>query len=57
MIGQVTAARIRHEFVLEALGEQALKNVSELVRAYRLVPPGIYKKVGRGSLSSVSGTT
>jgi class 3 adenylate cyclase/HAMP domain-containing protein len=45
VVGQVTAERIRHEFVLEALGEQTLKNVSEPIRVYRLIPPGVYDKV------------
>ena len=41
----MTAERIRHDFVLEALGEKALKNVSEPVHVYRLIPPGVYDKV------------
>ncbi len=45
VVGQVTAERIRHEFVLEALGEQTLKNVTEPIRVYRLIPPGVYDKV------------
>jgi len=45
VVGQVTAERIRHEFVLETLGEQTLKNVSEPIRVYRLIPPGVYDKV------------
>jgi len=46
VVGPATAERIRHEFVLEALGEKTLKNVSESVRVYRLIPPGVYNKVG-----------
>jgi class 3 adenylate cyclase len=45
VVGQVTAERTRHEFVLEALGEQTLKNVTEPIRVYRLIPPGVYDKV------------
>jgi class 3 adenylate cyclase len=45
VVGQVTAERIGHEFVLEALGEQTLKNVSEPIRVYRLIQPGVYDKV------------
>ena len=45
VVGQVTAERIRHEFVLEALGEQTLKNVTEPIRVCRLIPPGVYDKV------------
>jgi class 3 adenylate cyclase len=31
--------------VLEDTGEHQLKNVSEPVRVFRLVPPGVYMKV------------
>ena len=47
MIGPETAARIRDRFVLEDAGEHRLKNVSEPVRVFRLVPPGVYIKVER----------
>jgi class 3 adenylate cyclase/HAMP domain-containing protein len=46
VVGPVTAERIRHDFVLEALGEKTLKNVSEPVRVYRLIPPGVYDRIG-----------
>ena len=45
VIGPTTAERIRGQFVLEALGERRLKNVSEPVAVYRLIPPGVYEKV------------
>jgi class 3 adenylate cyclase len=45
VIGPTTAERIRGQFVLEALGERRLKNVSEAVAVYRLIPPGVYEKV------------
>ena len=45
VVGPVTAERIRRAFVLETLGEKALKNVSEPVHVYRLIPPGVYDKV------------
>jgi class 3 adenylate cyclase/HAMP domain-containing protein len=45
VVGPETAARVRQRFVLEALGERALKNVSAPVRCFRLVPPGVYEKI------------
>jgi class 3 adenylate cyclase len=39
VVGPVTAERIRHDFVLQTLGEKALKNVSEPIHLYRLIPP------------------
>jgi class 3 adenylate cyclase/HAMP domain-containing protein len=45
MIGPETAARIRERYVLEDAGEHRLKNVSEAVHVFRLVPPGVYIKV------------
>jgi len=45
MVGPVTAERIRHDFVLESVGERTLKNVSEPVHIYRLIPPGVYDEV------------
>ncbi|HEY1269495.1 MAG TPA: adenylate/guanylate cyclase domain-containing protein [Candidatus Binatia bacterium] len=47
MIGPETAARIRDRFVLEDAGEHRLKNVSDPVHVFRLVPPGVYMKVER----------
>lgn len=45
VVGPVTAERIRQHFVLESLGERSLKNVSQPLRVYRVIPPGIYGKV------------
>jgi class 3 adenylate cyclase/HAMP domain-containing protein len=44
-VGPETAERIRGHYVLEDTGEHQLKNVSQPVRVYRLVPAGIYKSV------------
>jgi class 3 adenylate cyclase len=44
-VGPETAARIRDRYVLEDVGEHQLKNVSQPVRVYRLVPAGIYARV------------
>jgi class 3 adenylate cyclase/HAMP domain-containing protein len=45
MVGPETAGRIKGQYVLEDTGEHRLKNVSEPVRVFRLVPPGVYTKV------------
>jgi len=45
VIGPATAERIRAHFVLEALGEQTFKNVSQPVSVFRLIPPGVYEKI------------
>jgi class 3 adenylate cyclase/HAMP domain-containing protein len=45
-VGPETAARIRDHYVLEDVGEHQLKNVAQPVRVYRLVPAGIYARVG-----------
>jgi len=45
MVGPETAERIKGHYVLEDTGEHRLKNVSEPVRVFRLVPPGVYTKV------------
>jgi class 3 adenylate cyclase/HAMP domain-containing protein len=45
LISPITAERIKGHFVLESLGERALKNVTEPVRLYRVIPPGIYDRV------------
>jgi class 3 adenylate cyclase/HAMP domain-containing protein len=45
VVGPATAERIRQHFVLESLGEQAFKNVSQPIRVYRVIPPGVYEKI------------
>jgi class 3 adenylate cyclase len=45
MVGPETAGRIQGQYVLEDTGEHRLKNVSEPLRVFRLVPPGVYAKV------------
>ncbi|MGH7360371.1 MAG: adenylate/guanylate cyclase domain-containing protein, partial [Candidatus Methylomirabilales bacterium] len=45
MVGPETAERTKGHYVLEDTGEHQLKNVSEPVRVFRLVPPGVYMKV------------
>ena len=45
VVGPATAERIRAHFVLEALGEQTFKNVSQPVPVFRLIPPGVYEKI------------
>ena len=45
IVGPITAERIRQHFVLEDLGERALRNVSTPLRLYRVIPPGVYEKV------------
>jgi class 3 adenylate cyclase/HAMP domain-containing protein len=47
MVGPETAERIREHYVLQDVGEHSLKNVSQPVRVYRLVPPGLYSKIER----------
>ncbi len=44
-IGPETAERIKGHYVLEDTGEHQLKNVSQPVRVFRLVPAGIYTSV------------
>ena len=44
VVGPTTANRIRSYFVLEALGEQTFKNVSQPIPVFRLIPPGVYDK-------------
>lgn len=39
------AERVKQQYVLEDSGEHRLKNVSEPVRVFRLVPPGMYARV------------
>ncbi len=45
MVGPEAAERITWHDVLEDTGEHRLKNVSEPVRVFRLVPPGVYRHV------------
>ena len=44
-VGPETAERIKGHYVLEDTGEHQLKNVSQPVRVFRLVPAGIYTSV------------
>ncbi len=44
-VGPETADRIKHHYVLQDTGEHQLKNVSQSVRVYRLVPAGVYRTV------------
>jgi class 3 adenylate cyclase/HAMP domain-containing protein/mono/diheme cytochrome c family protein len=45
VVGPTTAERIRAHFVLETLGERTFKNVSQPIRVYRVIPPGVYEKI------------
>jgi class 3 adenylate cyclase/HAMP domain-containing protein len=45
IVGPATADRIRQQFVLESLGERTFKNVSQPIRVYRVIPPGVYEKI------------
>jgi class 3 adenylate cyclase len=45
MVGLETAERIKERYVLQDTGEHQLKNVSQPVRVFRLVPPGVYDKI------------
>ena len=45
VVGPTTAERMRAHFVLESLGEKAFKNVSQPIRVFRVIPPGIYEKI------------
>jgi class 3 adenylate cyclase len=45
VVGPATAERIRSHFVLESLGEKAFKNVSQPIRVFRVIPPGVYEKI------------
>jgi class 3 adenylate cyclase/HAMP domain-containing protein len=45
VVGPTTAERIRTHFVLESLGERAFKNVSQPIRVFRVIPPGVYEKI------------
>jgi class 3 adenylate cyclase/HAMP domain-containing protein len=45
IVGPDTAERIRQHFVLESLGERTFKNVSQPIRVYKVIPPGVYEKI------------
>jgi class 3 adenylate cyclase len=45
VVGPTTAERIRSQFVLENLGERSFKNVSQPIRVFRVIPPGVYEKI------------
>jgi class 3 adenylate cyclase/HAMP domain-containing protein len=45
VVGPATAERIQGRFVLEELGERTFKNVSQPLRVYRVIPPGVYTRV------------
>ena len=45
VVGPTTAERIRNHFVLESLGDRTFKNVSQPIRVYRVIPPGVYEKI------------
>jgi hypothetical protein len=51
-VGPATAARIRHHFVLESLGERSFKNVSQPLHVYRVIPPGIYEQIVQAAPAS-----
>jgi class 3 adenylate cyclase/HAMP domain-containing protein len=46
VVGPATAERIRGHFVLQSLGERTFKNVSQPIRVYRVIPPGVYEQIG-----------
>ena len=45
VVGPTTAERIRTTFVLESLGERTFKNVSQPIRVFKVIPPGVYEKI------------
>jgi class 3 adenylate cyclase/HAMP domain-containing protein len=45
VVGPATAERIRAHFVLQSLGERTFKNVSQPIRVYRVIPPGVYEQI------------
>jgi class 3 adenylate cyclase/HAMP domain-containing protein len=45
VVGPATAERVQGAFVLENLGEKSFKNVSQPLRVYRIIPPGVYDKI------------
>ena len=44
-VGAETAERIKRHYVLEDTGEHELKNISQPVRVFRLVPAGVYRTI------------
>ena len=44
-MGPSTAERIRMHFVLESLGERSFKNVSQAIKVFKVIPPGVYEKI------------
>ncbi len=48
LVSATTAERIKTHFVLENLGERTLKNVVAPARLYRVIRPGLYKRVEQG---------
>lgn len=46
IVGPLSADRIRQHFVLENLGERTFKNVSAPIVVYRVIPPGVYERIG-----------
>jgi class 3 adenylate cyclase/HAMP domain-containing protein len=45
IVGPPTAERIRLYFVLESLGERTFKNVSQPIKVFKVIPPGVYEKI------------
>jgi len=45
VVGPTTAERIRAHFVLESLGEKSFENVSQPIRVFRVIPPGVYETI------------
>ena len=45
IVGPATAERIRVHFVLESLGERSFKNVSQPIKVFKVIPPGVYEKI------------
>jgi class 3 adenylate cyclase/HAMP domain-containing protein len=45
IVGPPTAERIRQYFVLESLGERSFKNVSQPIKVFKVIPPGVYEKI------------
>jgi class 3 adenylate cyclase/HAMP domain-containing protein len=45
VVGPTTAERIRQTFVMENLGERTFKNVSQPIRVFKVIPPGVYEKI------------
>jgi class 3 adenylate cyclase len=45
VVGPTTADRIKAQFVLESVGERTFKNVTQPIRVFRVIPPGVYEKI------------